>query len=101
MSNNVLSTSPIGTLALNTATGTLGITTGNTTGNLIHSVSNNSSIQNISFVTQDEFSKRLNTIEKRLAILVPNPVKLEKYEALKKAYEHYKMLEILLEENNG
>ena len=34
-----------------------------------------------------------NKIEDRLAILVPDPAKLEKFEALKKAYENYKMLE--------
>ncbi|NBP00039.1 MAG: hypothetical protein EBU90_07885 [Proteobacteria bacterium] len=37
----------------------------------------------------------LETIEKRLSILVPDPKKLEHYEALKKAYEHYKTLEAL------
>lgn len=34
-------------------------------------------------------------MEKRLAILVPDPKKLKKYEALQKAYNHYKMLEAL------
>ncbi len=37
----------------------------------------------------------LKTIEDRLAILVPDPEKLEQFEALKKAYEHYKVLEAL------
>lgn len=37
----------------------------------------------------------LSTIEKRLAILQPNPEKLEKFEALRKAYEHYKTLEAM------
>lgn len=37
----------------------------------------------------------LDKIERRLSILVPNPEKLEHYEALKKAYEHYKTLEAL------
>jgi len=37
----------------------------------------------------------LETIENRLAILVPDPEKLEHFEALKKAYEHYKTLEAL------
>ena len=35
-------------------------------------------------------------INERLAILVPDPAKLEKYAALKKAYEHYKTLEELI-----
>lgn len=39
--------------------------------------------------------KMLEDIEKRLAILVPDPAKLEKFEALKKAYEHYKLMEKL------
>lgn len=39
-----------------------------------------------------EFMKKM---EQRLAILVPDPVKLEKFEALKKAYEHYKTIESL------
>lgn len=34
-------------------------------------------------------------MEQRLAILVPDPAKLEKFEALKKAYEHYKTMEKL------
>lgn len=40
----------------------------------------------------------LSKIEERLLILTPNPKLLEKYEALKKAYEHYKFLEKLLVE---
>ena len=39
-----------------------------------------------------EFMKKM---EQRLAILVPDPTKLEKFEALKKAYEHYKTMESL------
>ena len=37
----------------------------------------------------------LNRINDRLAILVPDPAKLEKYSALKEAYDHYKTLEAL------
>ena len=40
-------------------------------------------------------AKALEDIQKRLAILVPDPAKLEHFEALKKAYEHYKVLEAL------
>jgi hypothetical protein len=40
----------------------------------------------------------LETIMKRLAILQPDPTKLEKYEALRKAYDHYKLMEKLLHE---
>jgi hypothetical protein len=39
----------------------------------------------------------METLEKRLAILQPDPKKLEKFEALKKAYNHYKVLEALCE----
>jgi hypothetical protein len=39
----------------------------------------------------------LTTIEKRLAILTPDPAKLEHYESLQKAYQHYKTLEALCE----
>lgn len=37
----------------------------------------------------------LEEIESRLAILVPDPAKLEQFEALKKAYDHYKLMEKL------
>jgi hypothetical protein len=40
-------------------------------------------------------SEFMETISKRLAILVPDPEKLAHFEALKKAYEHYKTLEAL------
>jgi hypothetical protein len=40
----------------------------------------------------------MNKMEERLAILVPNPAKLEQFEALKKAYEHYKLMESLCQE---
>ena len=39
----------------------------------------------------------LEKIEKRLSILRPDPEKLAHFEALKKAYEHYKTLEALCE----
>ena len=42
-------------------------------------------------------SEFMETISKRLAILVPDPAKLEHFEALKKAYQHYKTLEALCE----
>jgi len=39
----------------------------------------------------------MDKMEKRLAILVPDPEKLEHFAALKKAYENYKTLEALCE----
>lgn len=38
----------------------------------------------------------MEAVEKRLAILQPKPELLEKYEALKQAFDHYKTLENLL-----
>lgn len=37
----------------------------------------------------------LEKMEERLAILTPDPEKLKRFEALKKAYEHYKLMEKL------
>ena len=42
--------------------------------------------------------KILEGIEQRLSILVPDPKKLERYEALRQAYEHYRTLEALCTE---
>ena len=41
----------------------------------------------------------LETIMERLAILQPDPAKLEKYEALRNCYQQYKVLEALLHED--
>jgi TRAP-type uncharacterized transport system substrate-binding protein len=43
------------------------------------------------------FKETIDSINKRLAILVPDPAKLEHFEALQKAYKHYKTLEALCE----
>lgn len=40
--------------------------------------------------------ERLRAIEARLCILVPDPKKLEKYTALKQAYDHYILMEQLI-----
>jgi hypothetical protein len=39
----------------------------------------------------------MTKMEQRMAILVPDPAKLEHFEALQKAYAHYKTLEALCE----
>ena len=44
--------------------------------------------------------KMLEGIEQRLSILVPDPAKLERYEALRQAYEHYRTLEALCNEES-
>ena len=41
----------------------------------------------------------METLEKRLSILIPDPAKLEQFAALKKAYEHYKLMEKLCQES--
>lgn len=41
----------------------------------------------------------MNKMEERLAILIPDPAKLEQFAALKKAYEHYKLMEKLCQES--
>ncbi len=43
------------------------------------------------------FKETIEAINRRLAILQPDPAKLEHFEALRKAYEHYKTLEALCE----
>jgi hypothetical protein len=42
-------------------------------------------------------SEFMETISKRLSILQPDPAKLAHFEALQKAYQHYKTLEALCE----
>ena len=49
--------------------------------------------------TLEPISSRLTAIEERLAILTPDLQKLEKYSALKQAYDNYKLLETLCKEN--
>jgi hypothetical protein len=46
-------------------------------------------------INGQDLAEFMDTISKRLTILVPDPEKLEHFAALKKAYEHYKTLEAL------
>ena len=46
-------------------------------------------------INGQDIAEFMETISKRLSILVPDPAKLEHFAALKKAYEHYKTLEAL------
>ena len=46
-------------------------------------------------INGQSLKETMQTIQDRLAILVPDPQKLEQFEALKQAYEHYKTLEAL------
>ena len=46
----------------------------------------------------DELADLISILKERLLILIPNFEKQEKYQALKKAYDHYKMIEALIQE---
>lgn len=46
----------------------------------------------------DQINQRLSNIEERLAIITPDLVKLEKFAALKQAYDNYKLIETLCKE---
>lgn len=73
----------------------------NLTGASLH-VTNDAEFEGDIKVKGKSLSEWMKTMEKRLAILVPDPKQLEKFEALQKAYNHYKLLEALLhEEDNG
>jgi hypothetical protein len=48
-------------------------------------------------INGQDLAQFMETMSKRLAILVPDPAKLEHFEALKKAYDHYKLMEALCE----
>lgn len=50
------------------------------------------------FVGVISLKQFMRTVQDRLSILQPDPKKLEKYEALRLAYENYKLLEKLLHE---
>lgn len=69
-------------------------TSGNLTGAGLHVTSDAEFDGNIKWKGRD-LGKMLETIERRLAILQPSPKKLKKFEALQKAYDHYKLLEAL------
>jgi hypothetical protein len=60
-------------------------------------VTGNAEFEGSVMINGQNISEFMETISKRLAILVPDPAKLEHFEALKKAYEHYKILEALCE----
>jgi altronate dehydratase len=44
----------------------------------------------------DELAETITIVRERLLILIPDFEKHEKYAALKKAYEHYKLLEAMI-----
>lgn len=75
--------------------GTIGAV-GSSAGSGLH-VTSNAKIDGDLTVKGVNITEVLETINKRLAILVPDPEKLAHFEALKKAYDHYKTLEALCE----
>jgi len=64
-------------------------------------VSGNANFRGDVTIKGRDLGKMIDDINKRLAILVPDPAKLEKFEALRKAYDHYKMMEALCQEDNN
>lgn len=71
------------------------ITTGSTTPSM--SVKGDLEVEGALTVNGRDLAKLMEKIEDRLAILTePNPDKLEKFPALKKAYDHYKLMEKLI-----
>jgi hypothetical protein len=86
---------------LNTPSGSNGtfwngnITTGNTSPSM--SVKGDLEVDGTLKVKGRDLAKLMEKIEDRLAILAePNPDKLEKFPALKKAYDHYKLMEKII-----
>jgi hypothetical protein len=45
--------------------------------------------------------KRLEAVEKRLAILTPDPQKLAQFESLRRLHEQYRIVEALYESQEG
>jgi hypothetical protein len=71
----------------------------NLTGSGLH-VSSDATIEGDLTVQGISIVETLEKINERLAILVPDPKKLEKYKALKRAYDNYKTLEALIQEED-
>jgi hypothetical protein len=64
----------------------------------------NSSFLEPSYETEKQLmaiQERMTKIEERLAIIRPDRALQEKYPALKEAYEHYKLIEKLVRDQNG
>mgnify|MGYP003334555434 FL=1 len=75
------------------------IYTTNNTGNSLH-VSGNADFEGDVKIKGHSLLHLMEKMEERLAILQePDPAKLEKYAALKKAYDHYKLMEKLIGED--
>lgn len=88
MVNLGISSLPNSALSGSAITGIANTTSGSVLGTI-----SNGTMQRYS--STDLINQRLNLIEERLAILTPDLVKLEKFAALKQAYDNYKLLETL------
>ena len=53
-----------------------------------------------SIIDLDELSEFIKVMKERLLIITPNFEKHEKYAALKKAYDHYKLIESMIGKEN-
>lgn len=49
----------------------------------------------------NDIKERISAIEDRLAIIRPDEALQEKYPSLKEAYDHYKLIEKLVKDQNG
>ena len=63
-------------------------------------VHGNAEFENDIIIKGKSLAGTLDDIQKKLLILSPDPKKLAKWEALKKAYDRYKILEALLDEDD-
>jgi hypothetical protein len=48
----------------------------------------------------NELGELINVLKERFLVITPNFEKMEKYQALKKAYDHYKLIESMLGEES-
>jgi hypothetical protein len=78
-------------------TGYGAISSGNGTTQPTIKVSGDAEFEGRVMINKRDLGEFMEAMSKRLAILVPDPEKLEHFEALKKAYDHYKLLEALCE----
>ena len=75
------------------------ITTGNITASFPTTGYNDLNVKGNLVVNGVDIGEAIGTICERMAILIPDPAKLEKWESLRKAYEHYKLMEKLIGED--
>ena len=82
-----------------TNTGTLSNAAWPTPGNINIAGSNPTICTDRNVIDLDELADMMKIMRERLLMLVPAFEKHEKYEALKKAYDHYKLIEAMIRED--